>query len=102
MAQYRAGLRHHPVLGNTLRGFINLYSSSLDFQMRKGQWTTPINVNLDFKDVEAVKSCSYFLVFPAFEVRLKDGKKYKFVTPDRNHIVSEISKALDLAAVKSE
>jgi hypothetical protein len=90
MCQYRAGLRHHPVWGNTLRGFLSLHSTSLEFQMRWGQWHKAINVNIDYKNIEKITPCSYFLIFPAFEVLLKDGKKYKFVSPHRNAIVEKL------------
>jgi len=94
MTIHRAGLRNHPIRGNTLRGFLYLYSSSLDFKMRRGQWYTSINVNIDFCNIKQVSSCSHLWVFPAFEIRLKDGTLYKFVCPNRNYIVSEINKVI--------
>jgi hypothetical protein len=90
MHQYRAGLRHHPVWGNTLRGFLSLHRTSLEFQMRWGQWHKVINVNIYYINIEKITLCSYLLIFPAFEVLLKDGKKYRFVSPHRNAIVEKL------------
>ena len=94
MIQYRAGLRNHPVKWNTLRGYLTLYSSSMDFQTRWGQWHSQINLNIDFQNVIEVSRCSYLLIFPAFEVHIRDGNIYKFVCPESDQIVNTINRYL--------
>jgi hypothetical protein len=59
--------------------------------MRWGQWYVAVNVDIDYRSIREIRLCSYLLVFPAFEVHLKDGNKYKFVSPNRDIIVRELN-----------